>query len=71
MQRVHVFLRVSRQGNSVLRHGELLALKPIKQGEVITVKSQTQTPNFIRGNVFTPPKIPKIPLPRSNTFLAS
>jgi len=65
MQRVHVILRASRHCNGVLRRGELFALKPIKQGEAITV--QLPKPDW-RTDVFKPSKIPKIPLPRSNTF---
>ena len=68
MHRVHVFLRVSKQCNAVLRHGELFALKPIKQGEAITVKIPHQKNTIVRDTEFKPSKIPKIPLPRSNTF---
>lgn len=67
MHRVHVILRASKHCNAVLRRGELFALKPIKQGEAITVK--LPKPDW-RNTIVrdTESKIPKIPLPRSNTF---
>lgn len=71
MQRVNVMLRASGHFNAVLRRGELFALKPIKQGEAITV--QLPKPDWVctivRTDVFKPSNILNPPpLPRSNTF---
>ena len=72
MQRIPILIRTAKQYNAVWRSGELIAVKSIKPGDAVTIRSQTPA---ARGSLFsdyifktTAKSTTKFPLPRTNTF---
>lgn len=69
MQRIPILIRTAKQYNAVWRSGELIAVKSIKPGDAVTIRSQLPA---ARGSLFSDyifKTTTKFPLPRTNTFI--
>lgn len=68
MQRIPILIRTAKQYNAVWRSGELIAVKNIKPGDAVTIRSQMPATRGILFSDYVFKATTKFPLPRTNTF---